>query len=119
MIWHQALVYVCNIVLADLSDDEGRFYFDICVHSYGKLCTSFRAARPIIKGLLALAVRARLLSIEEARDILETTGEEDEIHATGIEWMLDLHKERSVSALAQDFDDMTIFDAFIQVNQDD
>jgi len=68
LLWHPALLQVANVPLRGGGDPRsGAAAFRACLVGYLALGRGYPVARSVAKGLLAMAVRADLLDLAEAR----------------------------------------------------
>ncbi|KAK7937461.1 uncharacterized protein PG986_014329 [Apiospora aurea] len=122
-LWHTALAYVANAVLAS-NDQDWKMIFLVCIYSYESLARPYRVSEAIGTSLLTMALRDHRISTDEARSLrqqlknrkpkqLEDVGP---IRAT---FMGDLQQAMSdpggakVESLANNFEDMALFREFL------
>ncbi|KAK7928630.1 hypothetical protein PG985_005628 [Apiospora marii] len=122
-LWHTALAYVANAVLAS-NDQDWKMIFLLCIYGYESLARPYRVSEAIGTSLLTMALRDHRISTDEARNLrqqlknrkpkqLEDVGP---IRAT---FMGDLQQAMSdpggakVESLANNFEDMALFREFL------
>ena len=64
-------MYVADAALSDLADPEWRRYYELCTLAYQNLSAFFRFATTVLQGLLHMAVRNGVMTVEESRGVLE------------------------------------------------
>ncbi|KAL1867156.1 hypothetical protein VTK73DRAFT_4318 [Phialemonium thermophilum] len=135
---HQSLLYLANAMLRDPSpqpglrrtdsDAERRLYFHLCLSNYLQLCPIYRVTTTIVRGLLSMAVRKKIMTVEEALDFSRRLDESSRTHGISdhpkASLILDLDLAvtdpgaAQVDTLADTFDELTLFGEFTNVHKE-
>ena len=115
-------MYVANAVLKDLSGDNWKSYFLLCIRGYSKLSASFQVASGIARGLLGMALSSGAISHEEAvilnKELCDNASRHKLPEGTVEGFTSDLHLAQSdekaarVEELIDKLEDTTLFDEF-------
>lgn len=68
--WNHACFYIANAVVRDTSDEDWAKWFKVCLRCYVGLARSYGSASYYLRGILAMDVKIRKLSVKEAQKIL-------------------------------------------------
>ena len=119
---NMALIHVSGAMLKDRGDKDWRFYFMLCLCFWHDLYTSYPLHRSLIRGLLAMALRERVISTLETHILEERVQRrgrhheklDDVLAAFTVDFNLALTKpeEADGTSLAQRFEELAVFSEF-------
>lgn len=128
ILWHLSLLFIGNAVVRNPIGPAWRFNFLLCMNSYVDLAGSFRLADGLLRAILYMAVQRKLISSDEAREIVGRVPVNGANNAAGTSQKtvavksghvvdLDLAVENQslsqVTSLAGKLDDALMFDEFV------
>ncbi|KAK8013758.1 hypothetical protein PG991_009351 [Apiospora marii] len=123
ILWHTALAYVANAVLAS-HDEDWKMIFLLCIYGYESLARPYRVSEAIGTSLLTMALRDHRISTDEARSLLQQLKKRrpEQLRNVGpirATFMGDLQQAMfdpegaKVESLANNFEDMALFREFL------
>lgn len=105
----------------DDDDPDWRFYFLHCLGTFKDLAARFPVFGQVSRGLLAMAIRDRVMAADEAQAIIQVMrmrGKESEesfgVFTIDFELALTDIQHANVKTMAEKFDELVVFDAFTQ-----
>jgi hypothetical protein len=122
ILWHDALLYVANAVVNDVSDPDWHFYFVMCLWGYIGLYPAFQVAGSILQGLLYVAIRLERIDMKTARCLLYRLRQRGDHHGVtestsatkvDLETAVKDHDAAQADALAKKMNDLEIFEDFV------
>ncbi|KAI9170621.1 pantothenate transporter liz1 [Paramyrothecium foliicola] len=122
-----AILTVSSAVINEQADPASRFYFLLCARHCEELYIRYPVYKDILEGFLALAIGSSVISTTEAMTILnalrayashhEPKGETAGSFTIDFKSALEDRQTASAQALAQKFNDLTIFEQFVEEEQ--
>lgn len=130
ILWHTGLLYLANAMLKAIEDPDRRLYLLLCIYGYEALSRPYRISEVIVQSLLSMTMRETDMPGTEAQKIINELREgrldavkenfEEKIRATfmvDMEMAFDHPEEAKVENLAAEFDDLALFQDFLNQDQ--